>query len=254
MKLFPWFSQTSQAPLLEEDATQWVLQTFNWCLDHFDARFFYEQSQLVIPSNKHFPGRVDSPHEMAELIFARVKEYAGMAHWPLELAPAGSYPLQPPVKIQLEGPVRGGSAPLPDAPRISLSYDPAQIRNPEALIASYAHTLAHYLGATASRPPPGGAEHWPYATEILAIFLGFGLMFANSAFVFQGGCGSCATAGRAAYLSEYEATYALAIFCVLKQIPPTHVTRYLKKHLRGFCKRAMREIPAHLETSGVVAE
>ncbi len=241
--LFNWFNQ---APLLEEESTQWLLDTFNWCLNQFDSEFFYQNSLLVIPSNRHFPGRVDSHHGMAELIFERVKHYAGMTHWPCDLVAAGSCALDIPTQIFIPGHLRGTKAvPVaPEWPRLPIQYDPQQVSNPEALIATYAHTLAHYLGTTAQQKPPGDAEHWPYATEVLAIFMGFGLMFANSAFNFQGGCGSCRTVGRTAYLSERESTYTLAIFCVLKNIPPNTVTRHLKKHLRGFFKRAMKEVAA----------
>ena len=85
---------------------------------------------------------------------------------------------------------------------------------------------------------------------MLAVYLGFGLMFANSAFTFRGGCGSCynPNANRDAYLSEQEATYALAIFCVLKEIPNSMVTGHLKSHLRGFFKRAVKEISQEGET------
>jgi hypothetical protein len=81
-------------------------------------------------------------------------------------------------------------------------------------------------------------------TELLAVYLGFGLMFANSAFTFRGGCGSCynPAANRDAYLSEQEATYALAIFAVLKDISNSTVTGHLKSHLRGFYKKAVKEI------------
>ncbi|MDM8545793.1 hypothetical protein QUF61_04825 [Candidatus Venteria ishoeyi] len=239
--LFNWFDK---APLLEEASTQWLLQSFSWCRDHFDADFFYQQTPLVIPSNQFFPGRADSVHGMAELIFERVKTYAGMAHWPFELLEPGQCALDAPLQIQIEDPLRGTDLPpaAADLPRLPVQYDPRQINNPEAMIATYAHALAYYLSGTATQPPPGDPEHHPHATEVLAIFMGFGLMFANSAFTFRGGCGSCQTVGRAAYLSEFEATYALAIFCVLKEIPPRQVTPYLKKHLRGFFKRAMREV------------
>jgi hypothetical protein len=79
---------------------------------------------------------------------------------------------------------------------------------------------------------------------LLAIFLGFGLMFANSAYNFRGGCGSCYNpyAQRSAYLSETEATYALALFCVLKDSPNSDVTPHLKKHLRGIYRKSVREL------------
>jgi hypothetical protein len=232
--------------LLEEDSAQWLLHTFTWCLNHFDADFFYRESRLVLPSNKHFSGRANSPQALAELILKRVQEYAGMAHWPCRIVASDSCALQA-TPVQMSATLRGVNvAPVVSTSPLMVYYDPRHLNNPEALIAVCAHTLAHYLATTAPQNPPGTAEHWPYATEVLAIFMGFGLMFANSAFHFQGGCGSCATVGRSAYLSEYEATYALAIFCGLKKIPHQEVTRHLKKHLRGFFKSALKEIPAKL--------
>ena len=104
------------------------------------------------------------------------------------------------------------------------------------------------MGQMAETPPPGGVQYWPQATELLAVYLGFGLMFANSAFTFRGGCGSCynPAANRDAYLSEQEATYALAIFAVLKGISNSTVTRHLKSHLRGFYKKAAKEVNQRL--------
>ena len=46
------------------------------------------------------------------------------------------------VAVDLDAP--GGS--------LTLSYDPDQLNNPEAMIAVFAHTLAHYLGTSASEP------------------------------------------------------------------------------------------------------
>jgi hypothetical protein len=240
MMLFNWLKP--KTPLLEEPAADWLQQTFNWCLNQFDADFFYRHSELVIPSNRYFPGRANSPHEMAELIFAKVQHYAGMSHWSCQVLPPDACPA--PVQLQTVKPLRGRDI-MPVASTsaaMPVQYDPRQVNNPEAMIATFAHALAYYLSIAATHPPPGDEESIPYATEVLAIFMGFGLMFANSAFTFQGGCGSCRTVGRAAYLSEYESTYALAIFCVLKKIAPADVTRYLKKHLRGFFKRATKEL------------
>ena len=131
-----------------------------------------------------------------------------------------------------------------DERRLLIPYNPQQINNPEGMIATFTHTLAHYMGQMTRTPPPGGVEYWPHVTELLAVYLGFGLMFANSAFTFRGGCGSCynPNTNRDAYLSEQEATYALAIFAVLKGIPNSSVTGHLKSHLRGFYRKAVKEI------------
>jgi hypothetical protein len=142
-----------------------------------------------------------------------------------------------------------------EANRLQIAYNPQQVNNPEGLVASFAHTLAHHLGQMAKTRPPSGPEYWPEITELLAIYLGFGLMFANSAFTFRGSCGSCynPAANRHAALSETEATYALAIFCVLKDVSVPEVTPHLKKHLRAFFRRAVKDVQARAETARMKA-
>ena len=107
----------------------------------------------------------------------------------------------------------------------------------------------------AKEPPPGGAEYWPHVTELLAGYLGFGLMFANSAYTFRGGCGSCynPNANRDAYLTERQSTYVLAIFATLKNLPVASVSKHLKGHLRGFYKKAAKEIAAQAPDGKLLA-
>ncbi len=235
-------------PLLEEDATHWLFDAFAWSLKNFDAEVFYHETILVTPSNQHFPGRESSPHGMAKLIFEQVKNFAGLKHWPYRLVDNNDPLLNTPAQVMLEGPLRGSkgvsTVPVDEAHQLIVPYNINQLAKPEALIANYAHILAHYLGQTASELPPGGEPFWPQATELLAIFMGFGVMVANSAYTFRGGCGSCYNplAERSAFLSQDEATYALAIFCVLKDIPNNKVLPHLKKYLRPVFKAAIKEI------------
>ena len=140
---------------------------------------------------------------------------------------------------------RGSRAVATEKPSASLtiSYDPSHLNNPEAMIAVFAHTLAHYLGTSAREPPPGGAEDWPQVTELLAVFLGFGLMFANTALILpRGGCCGGALVQRQAYVSQHDITYALAIFSALKGLPGRDVLAHLKKSLRGHFNQASREV------------
>lgn len=244
------FGLFASKPLLEASSTQWLFDTYAWALENFDADIFYREGVLVQPSNQFFPGRVDSVQGMAELILSQVKGYAGIAHWPTRALDQSSCALPSTPDFKIKGALRGPEGQVDVAVTednyLIIPYNPEQIGNPEGLIASFAHTLAHYLGQMARQPPPGGVEYWPQATELLATYLGFGLMFANSAYTFRGGCGSCynPNANRDAYLTEQQAVYALAIFAVLKAIPGTEVTHHLKGHLRGFYKNAVREIKA----------
>jgi len=234
--------------LVDEPTVQWLFDTFEWALLNLDADVFFDESRLVIPSNEYFPGKVNSVDGMARLIFDHVKTYAGMQHWPFVVMDQAACAVPAPAPIRIDGPLRGSRG-MPQQPgdsvhHLAVSYDPALVSNPEALIAGYAHALAHYLGQTASTPPPGGADYWPQATEVVAIFMGFGLMFANSAFTVPvRSCGSCGPrAERRSYLTQHESTYALALFCVLKDVPASAVLKHLKKPLRPFFRQAVRDI------------
>jgi hypothetical protein len=239
------FGLLNRRPLLDETYAGWMFDVFDWALRNFDPVMFRDETLLVTPSNQHFPGRAHSPEEMARLIFERVVSYAGMAHWPLQLLPPDSCVLAPPAEVRAVAATRGSRAVAVDRPAASLtlSYDPEYLRNPEAMIAVFAHTLAHYLGSSAREAPPGGAENWPQVTELLAVFLGFGLMFANTALVLpRGGCCGGPVVRRQAYVSQHDITYALAIFAALKDLPPKAVLVHLKKPLRGHFRRALHEV------------
>ena len=239
-------------PPLDEPSIAWILAVFGWALRWFDAGYFRDQTRLIAPTNDFFPGRADSVQGMAELIFGATAGYAGMGHWPLRLMPPqAGMPIAPPL-LALPHPLR--RAPVaPDGPEVQIgtavmipvAYDPILVNNPEALIAGLAQNLAHHLGAAAGEPPPGGLHNWPQATEILGVFLGFGVLFANTAFQFQTkSCGSCSAPSpqRQAFLSQFDITYALALFCLLKGIPQGEGMRHLKSALRPYFKRCLADL------------
>ncbi|MBC8210118.1 MAG: hypothetical protein H8E21_03555 [Gammaproteobacteria bacterium] len=244
------FGLFENKPLLEESSSQWLFDAFGWALDNFDAEIFYRDTVLVLPNNQFFPGRVDSEQAMALLMLNQVKRYACISHWPTQVYDYRSCAVEPESvpQIEISGSLRDANASeLPlvaHQPVLQIPYNPQQISNPEGMIATFAHTLAHHLGQMARQPPPGGPEFWPHVTEVLAIYLGFGLMFANSAYTFKGSCASCynPNANRDAYLSELQSVYGLAIFAVLKELPDASVSSHLKSHLRGFYRKAVKQI------------
>lgn len=232
-------------PVLDEASIAWVFDTYAWALQEFDARMFWEETQLVAPTNRFFPGRERSEAGMAQLIFERVQHYAGLDQWSFQLVDADqTFALDRGTSEALT-PLRGSralcasaSAPLP------IPYAAELVANPEASIAHFAQLLAHYLGTVATQPPPGGLQNWPLTTEVLAVFLGFGLMLVNSAHTAPASCGSCRVGlpTRDSHLSQYDLTYALSLFTVLKAIDARETLPHLKPSLRGYFKRALRDV------------
>ncbi len=232
-------------PLLEDEVVAWLFNAFAWSLRNFGSDRLYREAVLVTPSNRHFPGREESVDGMAGLILDRVKAYAGVSHWPTRLINHHEYQGDPTAEPGSRQVLESGGE-----LKLTLFYEPQQVANPQVMIANYAHALAHHLGGLAHEPPPCDEEQWLHLMEVVAVYLGFGLILANTAHPFRGGgCGGCRSAAmdRSGFLAETEVTYALAIFCVLKGIPPAEVVGGLKSSLRGFFKRAMKEVAGRQE-------
>ncbi|MEM5529596.1 hypothetical protein WN093_12285 [Gammaproteobacteria bacterium AS21] len=233
--------------LVSEQSARWVIDCYRWALTHFDSQEFYTRTQLVQPTNQFFPGEVASIEEKADNIFQHSLKYAGLSHWPLRLMhPHHASDIEPP-KLALNHIERNSAAPLAvitNDQTIVLSYNKQQTLKPEDLSSHFAHLFAQHMLLQSRQAPPGGMDYAVEASEVLAVFMGFGVMMANSAYTFRGGCGSCynAAANRQAALTENEVLFALAVFCRIKQIDIKAASKGLKKHLKAPFNVAARQV------------
>lgn len=238
----------SKKEVIDENTRQWIFDTMSWSISSFNAQVFKHETQLILPTNEFYPGKVKSIEEMANNIFVRTAEYAGMENWPIKL-------VRPQQLIHREIPIfsmsadfRGKSAVVdkdnaPSSP-IQLTYNSLQINQPQDLIASYANQLATILFLTRKVLPPGGKAFIPQAIDVLSCAMGFGVIFSNTAYQFKGGCGSCNNprANREVALPENEMLYALAVFSQLKDIENKLITPHLKPHLRRLFKNMRKDV------------
>ncbi len=241
---------SSWEPLVDQQASEWILSAFRWALEQFGSNIFYARTILVTPTPDHFPDKSGDPHELVALVFARVRRYAGMENWPCKLV-AQESDVDPVIDritvIQNAPKAPGGTFSISgrEQPEVVITYNPAALQRPQSLVAILAHELAHYLGHTAGCPPPGGEKNWEHATDLLAVFLGFGLFLANSAVHFQQFTGynnQGWSSGTLGYLSEFELVYCLAIFCTLKKIGRVQVRSHLKSTLWPVYDNALTDL------------
>ena len=184
---------------------------------------------------------------MAEAVFARVRGYAGMAEWPCELQvqEADPNPVVAPTLLVKNSPSAPAGTFRDTESGTRITYHPDRVNDPMSLVATFAHELAHYRTVGFSEPPPDGWGVWEHATDLAAVFLGFGLFLANSRFNFsQFSDGQ--TMGwqwqQQGYLSEPEILHMHAIRCVLLGTPERDTLGRLKPALRGIYKRVQREV------------
>lgn len=241
------FGLFTPKPIISEASANWIEACFAWASEHFDGERFLKNTQLIQPTNEFFPGRVDSPTAMAQTVLNHVSNYSGVNNWPLRLAHlTADGPAQPPL-LPLNPNQRSGELiPVQWAPQdvLPVYFHPEQCKKPGDLAATFASITAQHMMLQARQTPPGGLEFFTNAAEVLAVFMGFGVLLANSAYNFRGSCAKCYNpmANRQAELSEAEVVYALALFIYTKKIPLAQATAHLKPHLKSLLKKAHKYI------------
>jgi hypothetical protein len=229
---------------------QWQFDTFEWLLRQAGGLERLGRTPLVLPNDEFFPDKGLRGAQGVRVLFDRVRGHAGMSDWPCRLEaqePDPELRVGDHVRVEHSHQAPAGtfsrhgsrhSAPV-------ITYDPQTAGDPMALVATFAHELAHYLCSRFSTPPPGGEAMLEPATDLAAVYLGFGVFLANSAFRFQqfSGHGSQGwRAQRLGYLGQSEILYSLAIFCALRGVQPNLMAPHLDRHLYSVLKRAFREV------------
>lgn len=245
------FSLFKNTPLLEKNSQEWIHDTFKWALDNFDKSYFKQKSRLVLPNAEFFPDRVTSIVDMSETVFRRTMSYGGLENWPINLLQPQVYQPQPMPLLSFGNNLRGSSALIEAAKKINISYNPNQINQPQDLVASVAQAMSSIMIAQKQVLPPGGEEFLPQAIDLVACFMGFGVIMSNTAYQFKGGCGSCNNpyANREVALPEAEMLYCLALFCFFKELPKEQAIKHLKPYLRKQFKQAFRDISDYRKTN-----
>ncbi|PKI12877.1 hypothetical protein [Colwellia sp. 12G3] len=262
-------------PVIDESSKAWVFDTFAWCIDQLDGDFFQKNSELILPNNSFYPGSSSSVEEMADTIFANTLKYTGMTSWPIKLTAAEGFTQKLMPQLTFESRLRGETANVStnasanigaamsykvegeelvtttptSTPTIDIAFHASQLNQPQDLIAYLVQIQAGILVNQHGVLPPGGKEVLPQTIDLVACFMGFGVIFANTAYQFKGGCGSCnnQSLNRQAALPELETVYALALFCVIKGIEIKQVKKALKSHLYKPFRQAHKEISLYLQ-------
>jgi len=233
---------------IDADELEFQLATFKWLIGQFGP----VARPLVVPTADFFSEAALAGRAGAPAIFEEVKALAGMADWPCELRAgeenrpidAGNAHLfrhqgQPPPCGTFE--VGEGLA----GRHGIITYNPSMANDPSGLVATFAHELGHYLMATAAADPPGGWDLHELHTDLIAVYLGFGIFMANHArsfdhFATVGGSGW--QAQWRGYLSEQALVTATAIFQRLAGRDPMAAAPHLKDYLEGVLGKAVRAL------------
>lgn len=243
--------------IVDADLEDWLLDASRQLFDWFGGRDWLLQRKLVLPTADFFERKEDSGGRRAARLFADVKRHAGLEDVECELrvhegtpsSDLGGLAYQvftsptPAGTFSHEG---GNLAPV-------VTYAADQADDPVALIATFAHELAHLKMSAMADPPPGGWDLVELATDLGAVLMGYGVFMANAAFAY----GKVAdfdrqgwSVRRQGYLSENALVFCLAIFLSLRGETAESAKRYLKPHLGKLLDKAIARIAKRSLTAG----
>ena len=229
-------------PPIDDETAEWIGDCFGWLLANRGGRSAFQQVPLVLPTKVFFTRNGTTGHALAEHIFDQVRHHAGLSDWPCRLAPQMQTPNR---QVGEFWTVQGGpTAPAgtyrksPRSNTPTVTYDPGLLGDPIGLIATFAHELAHYLIDTISEPPPGGEEMLEFATDVAAVYMGFGIFATNASYRFT----QFGDAFAQGYLSGRELAYGLALFVRLGGRSDSDAAGHLSPDFRTAFKKALRHL------------
>jgi hypothetical protein len=231
--------------ILASEDEAWQLDTWAWLLAHFGGLERLKRSPIVTATREFFPPTEARSDARAAHIFECVKKHAKMTNWPCQLLAQPERPRGEMMGIGFSANKGGlplGTFSVVDG-EVMITYDPSSVEQPAVLVATLVHELAHYRLATVRDEMPGGHDMHEFATDLMTVFLGFGLFGANRAFTFQQH-GDTLSQGwrtsRQGYLRECDWAFALAVFLALRSEPAESLKDFLKPHLYSDVKKTMR--------------
>jgi hypothetical protein len=205
---------------LDDSRRQWQFATYAWLLRITGGHAKFLETDLIVPTEEFFPDRGLKGRAGVVTLFRRVRDHAGMADWPCT------------VEVEAGEPRAAGESANPEGLHV-ITYRRGEFDS-GALVAHFGRELARYLLSVSQQPPPGGESRREAAVELAAGFLGFGVFMLN------------AVARHAIFrLSEGELAHALALFCLLRGLPPDAADEHLNPHLRKYVRLAALDLAQH---------
>ena len=237
---------------ISDDERQWVDQGFER-LEKLLGRSRMLGSQVVTPTAEDFPDVYDETHAAADLMFRRVCSYMQVdrRRIDLEIFPDETEELRAILPYWRGN--SGGCAGFyshggedvhngSDERRMLVALRSTQLKDPLSLLATMAHELGHVILLGNGLVSPQTPDHEPL-TDLLTVFLGFGIFNANAAGRFrqyQEERRYGWSMHRLGYLPQEVYGYALAKFVTERNEEKVVWERHLSTNVRAYFRQSQK--------------
>ena len=236
-------------PISEEDR-QWTDSGFAR-LSRMLGRHRMLQAKVVLPNEEHFPDPYDKSVEAAERMFCRMCDYMKVDRSSIEFEVFSDGTEELGELLPYWKGNGGACAGLyihadPDNKKMVVALRQSQMHDPLAVVATLAHELGHVIllggGLVEAR-----AKDMEPLTDLLTVFLGFGIFNANCAARFQQWQDERKqgwSMQRLGYLPEQVYGYALARFARERNELRPGWARHLSTNVRAYFNKSMKWLHA----------
>jgi hypothetical protein len=235
--MFGWFGRKATCPVDEKERT-WLEGRTHWLVSEFGL----EKARcvkMILPTPEFFPDDYDATHEAGRKLFCRTCRYAGINPDGIELH---FFRSRRPTFADFEH--SDGAAGLYEHNSFStrIQLDEAALADPLMLVATAAHELAHALLLGQGRLTGDEPDH-EEITDLLTIYLGFGVFTANSRVRDRSthtGTSEQWSISRLGYLRQPQVGYALALWARLRSEDDPPWNSHLCADVRAYFKQGVR--------------
>jgi hypothetical protein len=243
-------------PPIDEASIHWIKDSYRY----FGSKLGNEKVtkiRMVLPVKEDIPGNFDGSFEETEITVKKICEMLEVDYNRIELTGFKDHREEIENRLSSIMPVWSGGGPsaagyyseTENNDKVVISIKKKQFTNPMSLVATVAHEICHYIMLKQWQFPRDREDMEPM-TDLLTIFLGFGIFTANSSFHFeqfqevdkQGWRGE--TQG---YLLEEAIGYALAEWAFLKKDTGKDWQKYLCTNGKAFFKQSMKYIQNNIQ-------
>jgi len=235
--MFGWLKGKPRCPV-GPTVKAWLEGRVAWIVREFGIERMREE--MVLPNDDFFPGEYNGTEDDARRLFEQVCEYMDVSASRVELRfyrvsdPHARSPFS-------ESWARSAGLYQERDGRAVIQVEESQLSDTLSLVATIAHELAH-VHLLGDRRLQKNEDDGERVTDLLAVFLGFGVFTANSASranVFLG-LVEGRSGGTRGYLSDDEFAYALAILAWLRNEHKPSWARLLRPNVREPMLGALR--------------
>ncbi len=245
------FGLTKPKLPVTQEQQRWIDRSFLRLASVVGVRRLLEAT-VVLPTPEHFPDPYDESEIALRRIFDRVATRMGVNPTDVDVTLFASghdltKELVPFYSGKNSG--AGGLYYHDTSARPHISVNEAELKDPMALVATVAHELSHVILLRPGLIARDDPDMEPM-TDLLTVFLGFGIFTANSAFRFEQHSDNTSqgwSARRLGYLSEEQLGYALARFAFERgEVKPRWIS-FLGTNIASYMKRSAGWLVANHE-------